>query len=217
MTRDVPAAFPKRSWTPLALTLGLHLLLVLAWLGGSPRGVVREPEQAASTLVLVQPAAAPKAKAATAVTPPRVRSRNPSSLFVPVPAPGLAAPTVSEAVETPTAEAAPNALPGDLLANSKRMAGVVDRALRNGSSPITAEPERKWERFAEAVAGARVSAGGAVTLDSYTAGDGVVVYRKTVGERTRCYRSGSVGGLGPADGRSAGSVSCPAGVSWTRL
>jgi hypothetical protein len=97
------------------------------------------------------------------------------------------------------------------------MAGAVDRELRNGSSPITAEPERKWERFAEAVAGAHVNAVGAVTLDSYTAGDGVVVYRKTVGGRTRCYRSGSVGGLGPADGRSAGSVSCPSGASWKRL
>lgn len=217
MIRGAAPAFPRGSWTPLALTLGLHLLLVLAWLGGAPRWVVREPEQEASTLVLVQPAAVPNPQAAAAVPPPRVRARNPSSLFVPVPAPGPAAPTLSEAVETPTAEAAATALPGDLLANAKRMAGAADRALRNGSSPITAEPERKWERFAEAVAGARVSASGAVTLDSYTAGDGVVVYRKTVGERTRCYRSGSVGGLGPADGRSAGSVSCPTGVSWTRL
>jgi len=216
MTSGVPAAFPRRSWTPLALTVGLHLLLVLAWVGGAPRGAVRDPEQRVSMLVLVQPAVRPKPKAAD-VSPSRVGSRAPSSFVLPLPAVEPEAQASSDTNEAPPGETPASYLPGDLLATSKRMAGRVDRELRNGSSPITAEPERKWERFAEAVAGARVNSGGAVTLDSYTAGDGVVVYRKTVGGRTRCYQSGSVGGLGPADGRSAGSVSCPAGVDWKRL
>jgi hypothetical protein len=215
MRSGAAAAFPRRSWTPLALTLGLHLLLVLAWVGGSSRGVVREPERRALTLVLVRAALPPPPPETAGVSPPRVRLRAPSSLYVQPGEP--AAPAPSELLETPPTEAQATALPGDLLATSKRMAGAVDRELRKGSSPITAEPERKWERFAEAVAGAHVNAVSEVTLDSYTAGDGVVVYRKTVGGRTRCYQSGSVGGLGPADGRSAGSVACPSGASWKRL
>jgi hypothetical protein len=70
----------------------------------------------------------------------------------------------------------------------------------------------------------RVAAGGAVTLDSHTAGDGVIIYRKTVGGRVRCHASGSVRGIvsgipgsaGRADSRTAGPVSCPTGVSWRR-
>lgn len=117
--------------------------------------------------------------------------------------------------------AAPDArLPGELLASSKRVAGRIDRELRRGASPITAEPDRKWERFAQAVAGAHVSNRDAVTLSSYTAPDGVVIYRKTVGQRVFCYRSGSVGGLvggfGPADGQGAGTIPCPSGADWRR-
>jgi len=97
------------------------------------------------------------------------------------------------------------------------MAGRVDRELRQGGSPISAEPERKWERFASMVAAARVPATGAVTVDSYTAPDGVVIYRKTVGGRVACYRSGSVGGINASDGHSAGYTACPPGAQWRRL
>ncbi len=100
------------------------------------------------------------------------------------------------------------------------MAGAVDRALRNGSSPITAEPERKWERFAEAFAAARTSKSYTMTLESWTDPEGTVFYRKTIAGRKLCYKGGSVGGLvtgfGSADGRGAGGTPCPAGASWTR-
>ncbi|QNA88821.1 hypothetical protein G4G28_10555 [Massilia sp. Dwa41.01b] len=131
----------------------------------------------------------------------------------------LGGPTANTSDSTaPSASTLSTRLPGDLLASSRRMAGRIDRELRKGGSPITAEPDRKWQRFAEAVAGAHAEPGGAVTLARYTAPDGVTIYRKTVGSRVRCYRSGSVGGLGPADGRSAGVMAdCPVGVSWTRL
>lgn len=100
------------------------------------------------------------------------------------------------------------------------MAGRVERELREGSGPITAEPDRRWERFAEGFAAARGGAAGTVTLDRHTAPDGVVIYRKTVGGRTSCYRSGSVGGVvtgfGNADGHGAGGTTCPSNVSWKR-
>lgn len=226
-----------RPWTPLALTLGLHLLLVLAWLGGTRGELRREPPPRVSVFVPVQ-APSPRRQAVPEEAPAPERVGRPLLAAPALPTVGLpditvqgrAAPaqSVDAGLATPPQEPAQNQtqqegaapLPGDLLASSKAMAGRVDRELRKGASPITAEPEHKWERFAAAFAAARTGADRTVTLDSYTSPDGVVTYRKTVGDRVACYRSGSVGGLvtgfGSADGQGAGSTSCPSGVRWTR-
>lgn len=223
------AAAPCRtvSWAPLALTLGLHLLLVLAWLLQPARESAPPPGERETMLVMVRPPPAP-------LSPPRTehraepraeprlarRPRAQTPVRPQVPAQQAPTPEVTSEAQpiTPPVEAGPATapLPGELLATSRRMAGRIDRELSSGGSPISAEPERKWERFAGMMASARTSAGTAVSLDSYTAPDGVTVYRKTVGERVRCYVSGSVGGIGPADGRSAGNIPCPTGVRWTR-
>jgi hypothetical protein len=231
-----------RPWTPLALTLALHLLLVLAWLGGA-RGdpahrlanKLPDAPPRASVFVPVRPPPLPRSEPEPepkpAVAQPTLRrlhpppppavprpmpaaipDATPDATPAATPAPAIAAPSPDARMGIgPQAGPAP-ALPGEPLASSKAMAGRVDRELRKGAPPIMAEPERKWERFAEAFAAA---------LDSYTAPDGVIVYRKTVGGRVSCYRSGSVGGLvnpffGSADGHGAGNTSCPSGVSWTR-
>jgi len=219
-----PAARP---WTPLALTLGLHLLLVLAWFGGTHGELRREPPPRVSVFVPVFPSVRPQAAPGT--PPPASRPVRRPAIGAPA-LPALDTPSSTvQAAAAPAADPeasslpqdpAPTALPGDLLASSKAMAGRVDRELRKGASPITAEPDRKWERFADAFAAARTSAPRTVTLESYTAPDGVTVYRKTVGDKVACYRSGSVGGLvtgfGPQDGQGAGRTSCPSGVRWTR-
>jgi hypothetical protein len=219
MSGGAGPALSRRPLAPLALTLGLHLLLGLAWMQGASHGLQREAPEAASTFVLVEPTPASRPKPAASLAIPRPRMPLPVLVLVPapLPAPAPAASETSEALEAATpAEAPAPTLPGELLASSKRMAGGVDRALGKGSSPVTAESERKWERFAAAFAGARTSIGRDTILDSHTAADGVTIYRKTVGDRVACYRSGSVGGLGPADGQSAGKMPCPTGVSWTR-
>ena len=225
-----PGLAASRSWTPLALTLGLHLLLVLAWLTGAHKPAP-EPAPRASTLVLVRPLERPRPAPAVAPPPlPVLRTRQPAAFAAPLPAPAIPStapassdpePASAAQPEAAPGQAQPGEIPGELLARSKAMAGRIDRELRNGASPITAEPERKWERFAEAFAAARKNASDTVTLESYSAPDGVVIYRKTAGGKARCYRSGSVGGLvtgfGNADGHGAGSTTCPSGVSWTRL
>ncbi|MDB5793461.1 MAG: hypothetical protein JWQ80_3485 [Massilia sp.] len=215
----------SRSWTPAALTVGLHLLLVLAWLIGV-RGVrTHEPPQRASTWVPVRPLARPKPAPAvprlSLPSPTRQRaSTGPAAGAQPAPA------ASSEPEPEPGTTAQPDAasgraLPGDTLAHARAMAGKVDRELREGASPITAEPDRKWERFAEAFAAARTSGSYSATLERYEGADGVTIYRETSAGRKRCYRSGSVGGLqtgfGVADGRGAGPTPCPTGVSWTPL
>ena len=224
----MPGYAASRSWTPLALTVGLHLLLVLAWLTGMHGPVLQPaPAQRSSTLVLVQPPARPRPAPVEPLQLPKPRTRSPAAISVPAivsPAPLVPSSPASEPVPEPQADPAPDITqaptPGELLATSKAMAGKADRALRNGSSPITAEPERKWERFADAFAAARKGAPAGVTLESYTAPDGVTIYRKTVAGKVRCYRSGNVGGLttqfGNADLHGAGNTTCPTSVSWTR-
>lgn len=236
MTRGVDPAFAvRRPWTPLALTLGLHLLLVLAWLTAGRGESAREAPQRDSTqrdasFVLVQAFDRPK-RAPDAPPPPPARSR--ALAGTPVQRRSVTAPAATTAAATTAAaepEPAPaepasdpalaTALPGDLLRSSRAMAGAVDRALRNGSSPITAEPERKWERFAQAFAAARTGKSYTMTLESWTDPEGTVFYRKTIAGRKHCYRGGSVGGLvtgfGSADGRGAFATPCPSGASWTR-
>ena len=248
------APFPRRPLAPLALTLGLHLLLVLAWLGGAGHPPVGAPPPREQAFVFVQPLARTRpaqavpqassrprsrpdkpAASATVSAPSRVppMSRSGPEAITQPPADGEAPASAPASDSTPhaTSHATSHAIshatsrpapaPGDLLATSKAMAGSVDRALRKGSRPITAEPDRKWERFAEAFAAARKDVGNTVTLDSYTAPDGVIIYRKTAGSRVACYRSGSVGGPVTAFGRpldtsGAGSVPCPTGVPWMR-
>lgn len=222
MSGGAAPAFSGRPRAPLALalTLGLHLLLVLAWMRDAAPVVQRAAGERASTFVQVLPplVAKPKPKPAPSEARPRPRARLPVAVTLPIQAPAPGAPPDSEALDAAPAAVPtqPPAPPGDLLAASKRMAGGVDRALRNGVSPIGAEPERKWERFAAAFAAARTGVALDTVLESHTAADGVTVYRKTVGERVTCYRSGSVGGLGPADGHTAGNIRCPTGASWTR-
>lgn len=231
MTRGADLAYATyaapRSWTPLALTLGLHLLLVLAWLTSTHGGRALDPPQRAFTFVLLQPPAPLKPAPDPLPRLPLPRSRLPASMQTSTPvvtAPAAAAPSPdaapASAPQAAPAPAAAKALPGDLLKSSRAMAGRVDRELRNGASPISAEPERKWERFAEAFAAARTGSDNNVTLDSYTSPDGVIIYRRTTGGKARCYRSGSVGGLvtgfGNADLHGASIMACPAGASWTR-
>lgn len=227
MRIGVPAGSATVSWTPLALTLGLHLLLVLAWLlrPGAPF-VMPAALERETVLVMVAPPARPTppprpvSRPAKAVSQPTSQpaSRPITAPALPEPAPqatpadaAIEAPVESELVQSDASAS------GDLLATSRAMAGRVDRALRKDSSPITAEPDRKWERFASMVASARTSHGMSGTVEQYTADDGITIYRKTDGSRVACYRGGSVGGIGTADGRTAGNIRCPPGVRWTRL
>ena len=221
--RGDPVFVAPRPWTPLALTLALHLLLVLAWLMGARGGAAPEAPARASTLVLVRPLAA---RPPAPRPPPRLalpRSRPPAIIGRPATPAAMASASTPEPASAPSEEpaaAAPDALPGDLLKSSRAMAGRIDRELRKGASPISAEPERKWERFAEAFAAARKGGDNTVTRDRYTSPDGVVIYRTTIGGRSRCYRSGSVGGMvtgfGNADLHGASIMDCPKGLSWTR-
>lgn len=226
MRIGVPAGSATVSWTPLVLTLGLHLLLVLAWLlrpGVQP--VPQPPAERAALLVTVKPPtrpipAAPRALREPVREPVRKPAQRPVARVLPAPEPAAAVVTDAESpqLEPVQAEVAvPIASAGELLARSRALAGRISRELPPGDSAMTAEPAGKWERFGTQVADARKTGSMAGTLDSHVSADGVIVYRKIVGSRVRCYRSGSVGGINPSDGQTAGNIPCPTGVRWTRL
>lgn len=221
MRIGVPAS-SSVSWTPLVLTLGLHLLLVLAWLlrPGVQPGPQPSAERATLLVTVTPPAGAIPAAPRALREPVRKPAQRPVARVLPAPEPAAAVVTDAESpqLEPVQAEvAAPIASAGELLARSRALAGRISRELPPGDSAMTAEPAGKWERFGTQVADARKTGSMAGTLDSHVSADGVIVYRKIVGSRVRCYRSGSVGGINPSDGQTAGNIPCPTGVRWTRL
>ena len=221
MRIGVPAS-SSVSWTPLVLTLGLHLLLVLAWLlrPGVQPGPQPSAERATLLVTVTPPARAIPAAPRALREPVRKPAQRPVARVLPAPEPAAAVVTDAESpqLEPVQAEVAvPIASAGELLARSRALAGRISRELPPGDSAMTAEPAGKWERFGTQVADARKTGSMAGTLDSHVSADGVIVYRKIVGSRVRCYRSGSVGGINPSDGQTAGNIPCPTGVRWTRL
>jgi hypothetical protein len=229
----LPAPAGKR--LALAFTLGLHLLAALFWLQERrvrPAG----PPQVVS--ILLRPDAPARPAPASPPLLPQVRPRVPPRAAAPTaglpapiavaPEPVPAAPPPAEPAADPLADPAPattTGAPVDLrpggsfgLDMAKRQAGRVDRALRQGKSGVPLEADTPWARFRRGLEAAHVEPGMGVQLDSYTAPDGVVIYRERVGKRTFCRRTGSVGlGVaGTAGINDAGNVPCPSGVQWRR-
>jgi hypothetical protein len=102
---------------------------------------------------------------------------------------------------------------------SKRQAGRIDRELRNGKSGVPDEPDTPMGRFRRGLERAHIDRSKSVIEDSYTAPDGVIIYRKRIGNATICRRSGSVSPLGMGRmlfGNEAGDIECPRGVQWKR-
>jgi len=105
------------------------------------------------------------------------------------------------------------------MALSKRQAGRVDRELRKGKSGVPDEPDTPMGRFRRGLEAAHIDRSMSAREDSYTSPDGVVYYRKRIGNATYCRRSGSVSPLGMRGivmGNEAGDVPCPTGVLWKK-
>ena len=108
---------------------------------------------------------------------------------------------------------------GFALGLSKREAGRIDRELRKGKSGVPDEPDTPMGRFRRGLEAAHIDRSMSVREDSYTSPDGVVIYRKRIGNATFCRRSGSVSPLGMRGivmGNEAGDVPCPTGVLWKK-
>jgi len=209
---------PRRTpgW-PLAVTLGLHLLLGWWWLQATGvrmlPAIVSAPREFIVVAVLApapsRSSAAPAAPAAAASPRPRAAQAIPAraapaastvALQPITPAPADSAPPAAtiepaaDAFPTPSGSAQDTFATGDdSLANrGKRTAGAVDHELRKGKLAPLDPGDSKWQRFAEAVSNARVDTSRTLVSESYTSPDGVVVYRFRLGGRTWCRTGGGI-------------------------
>jgi len=224
MHSSVQPAIARPSWTPLAVTVLLHLLLVLAWRWQATAPAPASLPERWVELVTVRPPAAPAPAAAIPLPRP---ARTPRQAPAPA-APSTRAPAPIETVvaeeaaaaDTPQApaEPAPPMTLGaeDLLAAGKRRAAAFDREQRKGKSGVPEEAGTPWARFREGVAAAYIDRSTATLLEKYESPDGVIVYRTTQGGKRTCRMTGAVVfGPGAAGGGSAaGNVACPKNVSW---
>jgi len=244
---------PRRTpgW-PLAVTLGLHLLLGWWWLQATGVRVLPATVSAPREFIVVavltpapsRSSAAPSAPAAAASPRPRAAQAvlaravpaAPSVALPPItPAPADTAPPAAtsepaaDPFPTPPGSAQETTATGDdsLASRGKRTAGAVDHELRKGKLAPLDPGDNKWQRFAQAVGDARVDTSRTLTSESYTAPDGVVVYRFRQGGRTWCRTGGDIrpspfgaqaGGAALFDkaggGGFAGTVRCPTRVEF---
>jgi hypothetical protein len=240
----------RRPGWPLAVTLGLHLLLGWWWLQATGvrvlPAIVSAPREFIVVAVLApapsRSSAAPSAPAAAASPRPRAAQAVPARAAPPAqpiaPQPIAAAPA-DTAPPAATSEPAADPLPtppgstqdtiatGDdsLAGHGKRMAGAVDHELRKGKLAPLDPGDNKWQRFAQAIGDARVDNSRTLVSESYTAPDGVIVYRFRKGGRTWCRTGGGIrpspfgaqaGGAELFDkaggGGFAGTIECPTRV-----
>ena len=237
----------RRPGWPLAVTLGLHLLLGWWWLQATGvrvlPAVVSAPREFIVVAVLA-PSRSSAAPATPASSPPRAAKAAPARAvpaaptvapqpITPAPADTAPPPATSEPAAdpfpTPSASTQERIATGDdsLASRGKRTAGAVDHELRKGKLAPLEPGDNKWERFAQAVGNARVDTSRTLVSESYTAPDGVIVYRFRLGGRTWCRTGGDIrpspfgaqaGGAALFDkaggGGFAGTVRCPTRVDF---
>ena len=204
----------RRPGWPLALTLGLHLLLGWWWLGATGVRVLPATVSAPREFIVVAvltpaPSRSSAASATPSSPPPRAAQAVPARatpLAPPVapqpitPAPADTAPPAAtgepaaDPFPTPSASAQEGIATGDdsLASHGKRTAGAVDHDLRKGKLAPLDPGDSKWQRFAQAVGDARVDTSRTRTSESYTGPDGIVVYRFRQGGRTWCRTGGDI-------------------------
>lgn len=224
------AGFPFRNRAALALIFGMHMLALLGWMQqrrqSSPTidapqvvSILLQPRRPAAvsppaSTVPVRPAAPP------AVPAPHALAATPDAVPAPVPA---AVPALEE-IRTPidvrqAIREQREAEGGFSLGLSRRQAGRIDRELRKGKSGVPDEPDTPMGRFRRGLEAAHIERSMSVQEDSYTSPDGVIVYRRRIGNVTVCRRSGSINPLGMRGmlfANEAGDVPCPTGVQWKK-
>jgi hypothetical protein len=231
--RGYPSEARRPSWTPLALTLGLHLLIAFAWLA-RPAPPSRDAGSEVMSVLVRVPAPAPAklpmpVPLSRPLLPPKVRHHD-EPVLVPTaplsPVPSASSDPVAPA--NPVPSSAPTA--SDMLARARQQAGAIDRELRDGkpASPLSASGAQG--RLERGIARAFIDRSHTQVMDIYTSPDGEVTYRIRMGDKVFCRRSGSVApGLEYSEGArlagagsrgsatTAGFVPCPvADVDWKR-
>jgi hypothetical protein len=203
----------RQAW-PLAISLAAHLVLGIAWLGAQhrPRIADAEPKR---LMVLLMPKAVPAPPPAS--SPARQeRQRKTEPRSVQPTAPRQAQPEKPPPAEAPVREplaitpVQPSA--GAIMESARHDVGKIDRDLRGSKLNVPGRPDNAWRRLEDGFAAAAPH-DNTLKEDSYTSPDGVVVYRRRMGGKMVCRKSGSVGP--PAPWRSEGAIQAGAGRAST--
>jgi hypothetical protein len=217
MSAAASAGFDRRSSVlPLAATFGLHLLLVLCWLG---RPVPRLPGDVAPAVVsMLIPVPLPKLVRPVPDSPARPSApARTAPVTVARPAPASTPPAPAEAPSSPEAitpaepaPPAPHTEAGeDLLRGARKQAGIIDRELRGGKSGVPRQADTPWGRFRAGLEAAHIDRSRSTVTESITGPDGVTIYRIRQGDKVFCRATGSV--AAPMPGRTEGAVLAGAG------
>lgn len=223
-----------RNQLALALTVCCHVIAVVIWLRQPhPARPAAQPEIVS---ILIRPAVRP-AQPSPSPSPPapmpppaRVEHRLPRVLPV-LPMPVESRPTdLPSSPDAPSSSAQPTErVDANATSPATPPASGFDidlarrqaRRIADDTGPreprLGAEKETRWARLNDAIEAAHVAPTTGVQQDSYTAADGTIIYRKRIGNRTVCRRSGDTGSGGVVStggSNTAGWVSCPNHVEW---
>lgn len=212
----------KRHSLPLALTIVVHLLLILCLRLARPAApAAPAPGTRSAMLVLLTPVPIRPARIARPAppSPAPARPRPPARVAVKAPQDAPAAGAPAAPAGPPVSEARQASAAG-ILAQAKRDVGQIDRDLRAAAPPVPLlQADTARQRFERAMAAAFIDRSNTMVVDHYQSGDGVIIERITRGGGSKCYMSGVVNFVPGIlhDSSRAQSVSCPpAGSGWTR-
>jgi hypothetical protein len=232
----------RRRWWPLAVSLAVHALLIGLWLRHADLRPVA-PDAPEPLSIWLQPATQPQLPPPE---PPPARQALPDktrhAAREPVlpSAPRVAAPA-SPPVSQPVVEA-PQPSAAEIADRARHEVGAIAAKLRaeDAVSPVRGKDTvsslrrgGKWARFSDQLEAAHIDNGPEI-IETYTAPDGRVLYRRRVGGKVICRQSGSVGPAAPWSsggavlggagsqitlgmGGLAGDVACPESArDWKR-
>jgi hypothetical protein len=205
----------RQAW-PLAASLAAHVVLAVLWLNGTHKP--RPPEEEPRRLMLVLlPKTAPLKPPVAPPEPQSTRrpsehqknatARPPEAVAVQPQQPVNVAPDPALPAREPEAISTSHPSATAILDGARRDIGKIDRELRGKHPNLLGKTDTPWGRFEQALAGAHGDS--TLTEDSYTSPDGTVVYRRRMGRKTVCRKTGSVGP--PAPWRSEGAILAGAG------
>ena len=236
--------FPRKELA-LGLTVGFHLLAVQLWIHERHvyrraqteivSALLRQPGQLLLLPVFTYPPILKQQKNETATKPSQVlpvipksmglrisRDRPTKSSRTQATATDLETFSNVKSIETPdsgtNSNGTPRGTPFD-MALARSQARHISGEVNKGESGVLTAASSPWARLGHELNAAHVEPITGVQQDSYTALDGTTIYRKRVGNRTFCRRSGSVGGGGIFDNggkENAGWISCPSQAEWKR-
>jgi len=198
---------------PLAVTLGVHVLLAWCWLQASSLRMLPVDGRALREFFVVPvrvpvlvpaPAVARTDRGATRTAPvaalrvapstePQAIATPPAPTMQPA-APAIASEPATDVFALPQPAAQDGATSGDdsLAGRAKSSAGATDHELRKGKLAPLDPGDSKWHRFSQAVGSARIDKSRTLTSESYTTPDGVTIYRFRQGGRTYCRTGGNI-------------------------